>query len=165
MAWSGRAVDRIAAGILYVGLCVVVVWAGTALINHALESKFYKDFLVKWEIAAQRYRSVSGTWPIFDGTNHVRYMEGLVDYMKSKGIQLPRSNTKAPYTYVLDRIGFKKEDIFILCLSDRIIIYGLSQRTFEKADQYIDGSADPKRGRLRGKISKAGSTIIALWRI
>ncbi len=163
MVWSRKAVDRVAAGILYLGICAVIVWTGIGVINHAMEVKFYKDYLLKWESSMERCRASNIKWPHFNGSNHAEYMKELIKRMTDKGIEPPRSNTLSAYCYVLDRIGWKPEHIFVLCLEDRIIIYGLSKRTFKKIDAYIDGTADPYKGRLRGKVGKDKVTVIAIW--
>ncbi|RLB35153.1 MAG: hypothetical protein DRH12_16855 [Deltaproteobacteria bacterium] len=163
MAWSGRSVDRAASRLLYVGLCIVVLWSGSALINYSLVVKLYKDYLLKWEVAAERYRDSGLQWPVFNGANHTDYMGALVGQMRKAGIQVPRSNTTAPYTYVLDHLWGKDERIFVLVLPEKIIIYGLSIRTFEKVDSYVDGVVDMKRGKLVGRIGRDGQTVVAIW--
>ena len=165
MEWSRKATDRFVASVLYLGVCVAVVFAGVAVINHSLEVKFYKDYLLKWKVSLIRYRALDGSWPQFFGTNHVEYMNELVRRIEKKGINLPRSNTLWPYRYILDRIGYTGERIFILCFRDRILVYGMSQKTFEMIDKYIDGVFHLTKGRFKGRVNKNGVTITGMWGI
>jgi len=163
MKWSARTTDRSAAMAIYLMLCAMALWAGTALINYSIANKFYKDYLIAWRLAGERYINKETPWPVFTGTNHAQYMEQLVRAMESRGIYPPKSNTEKPYTYVLDRLWKKEEHIFILLLPEKMIVYGMSQQTYGKVDKYVDGLFDMKRGAFRGKISKDRSTIIGIW--
>lgn len=163
MGWPGRSVDRNASRLLYVGLCIVVLWSGSALINYSMLIKLYKDYLMKWQVAAQTYAESGLEWPVFNGANHSEYMGALVGRMRKAGIEVPRSNTAVPYTYVLDRLWGRDERIFVLVLPEKTVIYGLSMRTFERMDVYVDGKVDMGRGRLIGTVGKDGQSIVAIW--
>jgi hypothetical protein len=91
-------------------------------------------------------------------------MDALVDSLRKRGAPPPRSNTNRPYVYRLKKFGSPDEDAFILCLPDRIVVYGLSWATFNQVDKFIDGRADPNQGKLTGRESEAGK-IAAVWRI
>ena len=163
MKWSARTVDRVAARAIYLMLCIMVLWAGSSLINYSMENKFYKDYLLAWRLAGERYINKQAPWPEFTGMNHAEYMKELVERMEKRGIYPPKSNTKEPYTYILDRLWKKEERIFILLLRERMIVYGMSQQTYDEIDEYVDGSVGMERGVFRGKTSKDGSTIIGIW--
>ncbi len=163
MALAPRNVDRWAARLLYVGMCGMVLWAGSELINHSIEVKFYKDYLWKWEVAGRRYQAKQAPWPVFTGNNHAQYMRGLVRRMKEHGIYPPLSNTKEPYTFIIDRIWHEEERIFVLVLPEAMVVYGMSPRTYRVTDRRVDGSVNLKSGEFRGKPSKDGSTIIGRW--
>ncbi len=163
MALAPRDVDRWAVRLFYVGICGMVLWAGTALINHSLEVKFYKDYLWKWELAGRRYQAKGALWPVFTGNNHAQYMRELVRKMKRRGIYPPHSNTNEPYTYIIDRIWQTQERIFVLLLPQAMVVYGMSPRTYRVVDGYVDGTVDLNSGEFKGKRSKDGSSIIGRW--
>ena len=165
MAISGKATDRLTSMIIYVALGGLALWAGTKLINNSLDSKFHKDFLLKWEEVLRTFNQQGGTWPRFSGGNHIQYMEKLIRLMQSKGLQTPDSNAGHPYVYLLDRIGDPDEEIFLLCFPQRIILYGISAETFARLDKSIDGKIDPERGVFKGRRSKDDRTYIGLWQI
>lgn len=166
MTLSGKAADKIIFAVLYAGIAAITFWGGVRIINYSLESKFYQNFLLKWEVSIRAFSSEKVVWPHFTGGNHVEYMGDLVSKMRSKNIFPPASNTIHPYIYRINKVFFQnKENIFILCLPGRIIIYGVSIKTFKRLDSYVDGIFDPGRGRLTGIFSKDGKTYIGQWRL
>jgi len=160
MPLSGRATDRLASIAIYVWIAIVVLWAGTTLINHSLETKFYKDFLLEWEVALQRYKSEGGRWPEFSGDNQVLYMDRLTQWMANKGMSPPLSNTERDYVYRLKRLGWPHERIFFLCFSHGMLLYGISEKTFRKLDRWIDGEADETKGLFTGRRGKDGIAYV-----
>ena len=126
---SAKASDRITALALYLGLLALTVWIGIRWVNGALESKFYKAYLVKWEISLKGYTAQGGMLPRFSGSNHVVYMDALVQGMEAVGIDPPSSNTPRAYIYRIDHLLAPGEELFLLCFATRIVIYGLSQTT------------------------------------
>ncbi len=165
MAVSGRAIDRLVSIAIYAGFGCLSLWAGIALINHSLGARLYKDFLLGWEVAAVTYTEQGGVWPPFSGGNHVEYMEQVTRLFCSRGLSLPESNTGRPYLYRFDKIGAPEEDIFLLCFSQRIILYGLSSNTFTLLDSYIDGKDDPEEGRFQGRLSRDGISYTGVWQL
>ena len=165
MAFSGKTTERLASIVIYAVLGGMALWAGSALINFSLESKFHKDFLLKWEVVLRTYNQQSGTWPRFSGGNHIQYMEKLILLMQSRGLPPPDSNAGRPYVYQLDRIGDPEEQIFLLCFPQKIILYGISAETFARLDASIDGKTGPKRGMFKGRQSRDGRTYVGLWQI
>ena len=47
MAISGKSTDKLVFALLYAGFIALASWGGIKLINYSLDSKFYKDFLLK----------------------------------------------------------------------------------------------------------------------
>ena len=165
MAWSSRRVERLVSRIVYIGLCALVLWAGVGLMNHFREVVLCKDYLLRWQVAVQGYNAQSSYWPEFTGSNHMEYMKALVKRMEVMGIGVPRSDTQDPFIYVLHRLWGQNERLFVLCLKQRIIVYGMSYETFEKLDRYVDGKVDPNEGMVRGRRGKDGRSITAIWRV
>jgi hypothetical protein len=160
MALSSRKTDRLVSFIVYSMFAGMAAWAGIRLINHSLTMGFYKDFLLEWETAIRRYDEHAGRWPLFTGNNHTQYMEQLVGLMHEEDAAPPESNAQEAFVYRLDRWGDPAEDIFVLCFSNRIVLYGISAKTFSYVDRKIDGRMDERRGRCRGRKSKNGFSYI-----
>lgn len=165
MPVSGRAVDRLASMVIYAGFGCLTLWMGIKLINHSLETTLQKDFLMKWEVALQRFNTEGGVWPHFSGGNHVAYMDRLTQFMGNKGAPPPLSNTNRAYIYRLHRWGWPEERIFLLCLSNRVVLYGVSDKTFLKMDKWIDGEAGEEKGRFTGRRSKDGVSYVGMWKL
>lgn len=165
MPVSGRAVDRLASMVIYAGFGALTLWAGIRLINASLETRLHKDFLLKWEVALQRFNQEGGRWPEFSGANHVAYMDRLTEFMGNEGMPPPLSNTGRAYVYRLKRWGWPEEDIFLLCFSNRMILYGISEKTFMKMDQWMDGNAEKEKGRLIGKPSQDGMSYVGMVKL
>jgi hypothetical protein len=151
--------------VLYAAFGSVAFWVGIVLINYSLDFKFYNDYLLKWEVALRAYNQGSAPWPYFSGGNHVEYMEKVTQLMSSKALSPPASNTERLYVYSLDRIGDPEEDVFLLCFTQKIILYGISSKTFDHLDGQIDGRDGTKKGRFTGILSKDGYTYVGLWLI
>lgn len=160
MAFSPRKTDRLMAFIVYSVFAGLALWAGVKLINHSLNTSFYGDFLLGWETAIRTYNEQGGGWPQFTGSNHAVYMENLVKLMRARDTAPPTSNTREPFVYCLDRLGDPKEDIFFLCFSGKIVLYGMSFKTFSSLDERIDGQVDEEKGLFRGRKSKGGFSYI-----
>lgn len=162
---TGKNVDKLLSTLIYIALLGLVIWGGIRIINYSLESIFYKDFLLQWDVAITSYSLKRGLRPQFSGSNHIEYMDSFVEAMTMSGVVIPVSNTKRPYVYMLKRIGPPEEKIFVLCFPDRIILYGISERTFMRIDTFIDGTSDKKTGRFIGRPSTDGKTFIGIWRL
>lgn len=165
MALSGKAVDKLIFVVLYGGLIALILWGGSRLINYSLDSKFYKDFLLQWEASLSSYSVKSGIWPHFSGSNHLEYMDNLTRLMERVDISLPQSNTKRSYVYRIKKIAKEQDDVFILCFSNRIILYGISKDTFTRIDRFVDGEPGKEKGFFTGCVSKDGRTYIGVWRL
>ncbi|RLB90593.1 MAG: hypothetical protein DRH10_03705 [Deltaproteobacteria bacterium] len=165
MPVAGRTADRVAAIIIYTGFSLLVLWAGMKLINYVLVTRFYEGYIVGWEIGLRQYNSKGGNWPHFSGGNHVEYMNSLVRLMQEKGTRPPLSNTGRRYVYHLKRLRSPGEYIFLLCFPDRIVLYGMSDKTFMRMDKLIDGESDCERGLFTGRPSKDGLTYTGVLRL
>ena len=165
MAITSNITDRFSSGMLYILMALVTLWSGFRLLNHGLEVRFFKDYLLQWEVGLQAFSSQQSTWPAFSGSNHAAYMDALVRRMKNAGVALPDSNTPAAYRYRIERFGARDEDIFVLCFHDRIVLYGISKTTLGRIDEGIDRHSDLLRGRVSGWIGKNSKTYIGMWRL
>lgn len=160
-----KAADRFSFGVLYILVASIVLWAGFGLINRGFEVRFFKDYLVQWEVGINAFTARQGMWPKFSGTNHVDYMDRLAKQMTSAGVALPNSNTRKAYRYRMERFGSMDEDIFVLCFHDRIILYGISGSTLGQLDKVVDRHTDLLRGRVSGRPGKNPNTYIGIWQI
>ena len=165
MPVSARGVDRLTSIALYAGFGILTLWTGVSLVNFSLETKLHKDFLMRWEVALERFNKEGGQWPHFSGANHVAYMDRLIQLMGNEGTPPPLSNTRRAYVYRLKRWGWPEEDIFVLCFSNRMVLYGMSENTFMKMDQWMDGKADKEKGQLIGKRSQDGKGYVGMVKL
>ena len=122
--FSSRATHRMVATTLYLGVMLVTVWGGAGIINYSLDTKFCKDYLFKWKVALKKYSAQVGRWPEFTDKNHVEYMDNLLKKFKTSGLSYPVSNTRRPYIYRINKIGFfkKEHQVFMLALANLIIL-------------------------------------------
>ena len=162
---TGKNVDKLASTLLYIALIGLVSWGGVRIINYSLEARFYRDYLIKWDIAVMSYSVKGDSWPHFTGSNHVEYMDSLVSSMSRGGVFLPKANTDRTYIYRIRKIVSPEEIIFVLCLQDSIILYGISENTFERIDSHIDGKVDKRTGKFTGKRSADGKAYVGRWRL
>jgi len=165
MILTGKNVDKLLSTLLYIVLVGLVAWGGIRIINYSLETRFYNDFLMKWDVAIISWSAKKGVWPHFSGGNHIEYMDNLVSTMSLNSVKPPRSNTKRSYVYRLKKIGPPAEDVFLLCFPDKIILYGISSDTFIRIDTFIDGKHNENAGRFTGRPGRNGKTFIGLWRL
>lgn len=165
MGFSPKATDRFSFGVLYVLVASLVLWAGLGFVNRGFELRFLKDYLVQWEIGLRAFTAQQGKWPEFSGTNHVDYMESLVHRMTTAGVALPDSNTSIAYRYHMERFGYEDEDIFILCLNNQIVLYGISGKTLGQLDKVVDRYIDLERGLVSGRPGKNPNTYIGMWQL
>jgi hypothetical protein len=165
MVLTPKLTDRFSFGILYVLVGLLTLWAGFRLVNHALEIRFFKDYLLQWEVGLNAFSVQEGQWPVFTGSNHAHYMERLASNLAQMGVTLPHSNTRSAYRYRVEHFGHRAEEIFVLCLHDRLVLFGLSERTLHRLDIALDGRADLTQGRISGVPGKQGTTYIGQVRL
>lgn len=160
---TARATDRLSFGFLYLLIGAVILWFGFRMINHGWEIRFFKDYLLRWEVSLEDFEVHQGIWPVFSGGNHATYMEGLMAQFSRAGVAPPRSNTSRAYCYLIDGLWREKEDIFVLVLRDRLLLYGISAGTLKYLDRAVDGRNDLDHGRIRGWKGKNKTTYIGQW--
>ena len=165
MAPSPIATDRFSFGLVYTMVALITFWAGFRLINQGLESRFIKDYMLQWEVSIRAYSAKQTQWPKFSGSNHVAYMDSLINEMKRAGVPLPDSNTDVTYRYHMAPFGAGDEDIFVLCFHDRLVLYGLSGNTMNRLDRTVDQHSDLEHGRVTGYPGKTAKTHIGMWRL
>jgi len=142
----GETADKMVFVAIYLTVMGIISWVGIGQINYSLDSRFYTDMLIRWENALQRYNVTNREWPIFAGDNHFDYMKQLAGLMKTRGASPPPSNTVHPFIYKINKIGSQAEKIFLLCFSNKIVMYGLPGDTFKRLDKFIDGTAGTTTG-------------------
>lgn len=151
---------------LYIILALIVLFAGQKLIHYSKSLKFYNNYLSHWEMALIHANAKDIIFPEFSGTNHVQYMENLIKLMKKQSIRIPQSNTRQPYVYQIPETGnFSHQTIFVLCFEKKIILYGLSQTTFSRIDNIIDGTDGITTGKFKGKLQKDNIHYAGIWNI
>lgn len=165
MAPSGKATEKLVFVFLYACVMALASWGGIRLINYSLDSKFYRDFLLKWDISISNYSREIGDWPIFTGSNHLKYMEKLTRSLKRSSFPAPKSNTNRSFIYRMNKIGSTDERLFLLCFANRIIVYGMSKETFERVDNFVDGKISAEKGFFAGYPSKDKKTYIGLLKL
>lgn len=165
MALSGKSTDKLVFALLYACVIALASWGGIRLINYSLDSKFYRDFLLKWDISIRNYSREIGDWPIFTGSNHLKYMEKLTKALKGSSFPAPKSNTNRSFIYRMNKIGSTDEQLFLLCFANRIIVYGMSKETFERVDNFVDGKISAEKGFFSGYPSKDKKTYIGLLKL
>lgn len=162
--WSA---NRIISILLYISVIILTSWGGIHAINYSIDSKFYKDFLIKWEISIRLLNQIQAAWPVFSGNNHVQYMEQLTLHMKNNQIAMPASNTQFPYIYIMDKIGsgHGEHKIFVLCLPDKLILYDISKESLERIDRFVDGIIRSDQGRFQWQPNKGNSLYTCVWKL
>jgi len=140
-------------------------WGGARLIGYSLDMRFYNEYLIKWETTVRDLAVTQVVWPSFNKNNHVAYMERLTDMMQKASIPIPASNTAQPFVYRIKKIGEADTNLFVLCLPNRIIVYGLSNRTIKTVDVSIDGGVDLHQGQFTGYPAQDGRTYTGRWQL
>lgn len=163
MAVLSRYPDRLVSILLYAFVAIATILIGERILNRSIESKFYTEFLSKWEVSLQSYEITGGRWPTFTGTNHVEYMDRLTSSMNLGNIRPPEGRGNKQYLYKISKMGKDSENIFLLAFPNRLVIYGMSEDTFDRVDSLIDGMSDKNRGKMRGCLGKDRRNYIANW--
>jgi hypothetical protein len=165
MEVAGKAVDRISSIFLYLLIGVMVLWFGSKMVARAVEVRLFKDFLLHWEVHTRSFDAEQGAWPEFTGSNQAAYMRSLISRMARNGMTPPASNGPSSYEYRLRGFGDDREDIFVLVLPDRMVLYGIRPDTLEFIDRAVDGRADLAKGLITGKVGKNSDTRIGQWHL
>jgi hypothetical protein len=121
-------------------LVIITLWSGIKLINSSMDSAFYHHYLKPLDTGFRTYNLTGNPLPHFTGGNHVEYMNTMETLLKQKGINVQKSNTTDYYRYALNKIGEKKQKIFVLFQPGKLIIYGMNESTFLKLKKLITNS-------------------------
>ena len=157
--------DRLTSFVIYTVLSLAVLMAGFKILNHAARFDFYSDYLLKWENAVTRLFAQDIILPDFTGSNHVEYMDKVVKLLQKTAIEVPKSNTSRPYIYQRSKIELSQQEIFLLCLDKKIILYGLSKTTLNMIDKKVDGTVDNKKGSFKGALLKNNKDYAGIWKL
>ncbi len=163
MVLSAKKTDRLCFGALYLLVAVLTLYGGGRMVNRGLDFRFLKDYLLRWEVCMHALSAQQEQWPVFSGTNHAAYMNRLTVRMNRFGIQVPASNTAVAYQYRIENFFRADEDIFVLCLQDRMVLYGVSDKVLAQLDRAVDNHSDLSRGRIIGRPGKNQGTFIGQW--
>ncbi len=163
--FSGRTTDKLVFTAIYITLALVVIWGARSIVNFALDSSFFRDYLLPWEVRLVALQYQQPVWPGNKEHDPMNYMLSLVRKMRTKGIQPPQSNTEHAFIYRLNKFGEKSRRILLVYRDGKIIIYGLPESTFNRLDRFIDGQLDPQDGVFTGRWSTDRITRIGQWKI
>lgn len=146
--FTGQIVNKISSILRYIFVAGSIIFFGIKLINRSIDSKFYLNYISQWEITCKKSISVGIRWPAYRPEDKNSYMESLTEKCKNSGIGLPKSNTNFSYIYEINKIGDHKSTVFILCLPAKIIMFGLSNPTMKRIDNYVDNKVDLSSGKF-----------------
>ena len=128
----------------------MTVYAGSGMIDTSLDSKFYREYLMKWDVSIRALNAKRFNWPELTRKNHSEYMEKILDFMKDNNVEIPKSNTNYPWIYRMNKVWSPPEDMFVVCFYNRMVIYGMPESTLMRIDEYVDGENDLKKGWFTG---------------
>jgi hypothetical protein len=162
---SAKGAERWAFAASFMVVALISLWFGGGLINRSLETRLIREVLFDWQRLGQRYAAGGGPWPVFEGNNHVAYMQELIARMRDQGLISPRKARRLAFAPRLKRIGRPDEGLFVLLLPGRMVIFGLSQASYARIDTRVDGAHDPARGRFTGRRATNGNQMIGHWQL
>ena len=146
-------------------VALVSIWFGAGLLNRSLETRLVNEVLFEWQRLGQGFAAGGGHWPEFKGSNHVVYMRALMERMRRQGLVSPQQARTLSFAPRLERMGSKDEQLFLLLLPGRMVIFGLSDNTFARIDGQVDGASGPARGDFTGRPSSDGNQMIGYWQL
>lgn len=162
---TARGAERwVFAGVVVV-MAVVVVWFGARLVERSLETRLIQDVLFEWQRLGQSYHAQGETWPLFEGSNHVAYMQALVERMQRLGLLSPQQSRQVDFSPRLKHFWREDERLFILLLPGRLVVFGLAAQTYARIDQQVDGVNDPARGSFTGRQAADKNQMIGYWQL
>lgn len=164
---QGRTADRIITFGLYMTAVGAVLWLSAATIDYALDARFYYFYLLKWEACVENCTAKGTVFPQFAGDNHEEYMIDLLTGLQVKDIAPPDSNTSKAYVYNIVRINpFEKSTpVFLLAMSNQLVLFNMPETTFKRVDHFVDGQAGMDTGRFLGKYNDNGKTLDCLYKL
>jgi hypothetical protein len=162
---SPKGAERWAFAGIFLGIALITTWFGSGLVNHSLETRLVREVLFEWQRLGQRFGAEGGPWPVFEGNNHVAYMVELSSRMRTQGLLTPQQHDRLAFAPRLKRIGRPDERLFLLLLPGRMVVFGLSAKSFARIDMQVDGAHDPARGHFTGRRASDGNQMIGYWQI
>jgi hypothetical protein len=162
---SAKGAQRWVMALIGLGLALISIWFGAGLLNRSLETRLIREVLFEWQGLGQHFTAGGGRWPEFKGNNHVAYMEALLKQMGRQGVISSRQMGRLSFAPRLKRLGRADEQLFILLLPGRLVVFGLTAKTFARIDHLVDGACDPRRGDFTGRSASDGNQMIGYWRL
>ena len=156
--------ERLLVSTLYAGALLLTVWAGGKAIGYFQDYRFYSTFLAPWQRALGAYGETGRPWPVFSGSNHVAYMEAVVSSLRGAVGFRPLGEGRGAFMYRVDKPGQDGQDVFLLALPGRIVLYGLFRGSAERVDGFVDGQRNLGAGTFQAAPSQDGLTVTAVWR-
>lgn len=150
---------------LYTALIMIPIWAGTNLVNLALDQAFISKFVFGWERVVLRLQEQEPQLPPMQDLQLVAAMVSLEKLAGQHGIELPDTNTVHSFAYNLNKLAQEEQKIFLVFDQGRIVIYGLRQQTLQRIDRRIDGSADLSGGHFQAIQGKNNETYTGIWKL
>lgn len=157
-----KTILHIILAVFFAGAVVFTAWSSLTAVNYSEDSAFYRDYLIKWEKALRLYVDNNPTWPRLPKEKHVDFMESVITLMNRQGIEIPISNTSLAYTYRIRKVGVPESKIFILCLPDKLVVFGISEETFNRLDAFIDSEPEETQGWFTGHSTDDGK-YVGIW--
>ncbi len=151
--------------IVALGVALMSIWFGLALIHRSIENRLIREVLFEWRRLGQTYAARGGRWPVFDGSNHAVYMRELQARLQREGLISLRRARRLSFAPRVARIGRRDERLFLLLLPGRMVVFGLTARTFARIDRQVDGAEDPARGSFTGRPASDGHHMIGNWQL
>ncbi len=155
--------DRILSFLLYVALTLAVLWGGAKALDYFADYRFYRGFLEEWRMGFLEYSASGRPWPQFGGWNHAEYMNNLVAAMRREIDFQPPKGDRVAYKYHLQKQQEETQNIFLLALPGRMVIYGLSPSTAKRVDAMVDGHSDLSRGDFTASLTATETSMTATW--
>ncbi len=155
--------DRLLSFLFYIALTAVAFWAGVKALDYFADYRFYRGFLEHWRRGFLEYSASGHPWPEFGGWNHAEYMNNLVTAMGREIAFQPPEGDRVAYKYHLRKQQEQSQDIFLLALPGRMVIYGLSPTTAKRVDAMVDGHGDLTRGDFTASLTTTETSMTATW--
>ena len=162
---AGRTAEKMVFMAIYIAATLLVLWGGKRMINYALDARFYREYLMQWEMQLTALRHQAFQWPPEQAQDPFGYMRRLVQDIREAGLGVPRSNTDRAFIYRIGKLGERHQQLLIIGRAGSIVIFGLSPSTFDHLDRFVDGRPGADEGRFTGRISADQTSRIGLWKI
>ncbi len=162
---SAKGAERLAFAGVFLFIALISTWFGGGLIRRSQETHLVREVLFEWQRFGQGFNARGGGWPVFKGSNHVAYMQELVKRMGRLGLISPQQMQRIGFTPRLKHLWRADEQLFLLLLPGRMVIFGLSAQTYAYIDGQVDGVNDPARGKFTGRPAVDENRMIGYWQL